>query len=161
MNNFPVFLRLKLHLSTPAYVYILFISALLLNLGNIEYCCLKQHCAETGILCDLAPPTVSECNNTVCNYKPNSWHHHSVKNFTLYMQKQSIEAPFTLLQGTETFYIMLLQLNYSSEDFIITLCKTHNIKRILNRQNLPVGVIKVRCSVFWVEDKKKVQEKCY
>ena len=26
---------------------------------------LKQHCVEIGILCDLVPPTVSECDNVM------------------------------------------------------------------------------------------------
>ena len=33
---------------------------------------LKQHYVEPGILCALAPPTVSECNTTVVNTNPRS-----------------------------------------------------------------------------------------
>ena len=34
---------------------------------------LKQYCVEIGILWDLAPPTVSECNTTVVNKIPGLW----------------------------------------------------------------------------------------
>ena len=33
---------------------------------------LKQHYVETGILCGLVPPTVSECNTTVLKTNPRS-----------------------------------------------------------------------------------------
>lgn len=29
-----------------------------------------EECVEMGILCDLAPPTISECNTTVLNTNP-------------------------------------------------------------------------------------------
>lgn len=59
-----------------------------------SFATLKQHNAENGILCDFAPPTVSECN-IGANYKHK----------TPETQKQEIagggaETPFTRLQDT-------------------------------------------------------------